>query len=103
MTPEVLKDATIQNFCLNKAGNLLVCCNCRPTAEAAENAGTAAATLTLTVDGAGSVAAVTQTPPPAKARAKKAKEQGTILVLDPEGNHWSFGTYRGARHAGAAG
>ena len=24
-------------------------------------------------------------------------------VRDPEGNHWSFGTYRGARHAGADG
>ena len=26
-----------------------------------------------------------------------------VSVRDPEGNHWSFGTYRGARHAGAAG
>jgi uncharacterized glyoxalase superfamily protein PhnB len=24
-----------------------------------------------------------------------------MSVRDPEGNHWSFGTYRGARHAGA--
>ena len=24
-------------------------------------------------------------------------------VRDPEGNHWSFGTYRGARHTGAGG
>ena len=26
-----------------------------------------------------------------------------VAVRDPEGNHWSFGTYRGTRHAGAAG
>ena len=26
-----------------------------------------------------------------------------VAIRDPEGNHWSFGTYRGARHAGAAG
>jgi len=25
-----------------------------------------------------------------------------VSVRDPEGNHWSFGTYRGAHHAGAA-
>jgi uncharacterized glyoxalase superfamily protein PhnB len=25
-----------------------------------------------------------------------------VSVRDPEGNHWTFGTYRGARHADAA-
>jgi uncharacterized glyoxalase superfamily protein PhnB len=25
-----------------------------------------------------------------------------MSARDPEGNHWSFGTYRGVRHAGAA-
>jgi uncharacterized glyoxalase superfamily protein PhnB len=26
-----------------------------------------------------------------------------VAIRDPEGNYWSFGTYRGARHAAAAG